>query len=333
MASSIDIMPTTAGKVQSYTLQNQAGTRVSLTNFGATITGIWVPDRRGNRENVVLNYPDLAAYQDDPYYIGCTVGRYANRIDRGLLPLGDDRFQLTINEEKLTNHLHGGFAGFNKKTWSAVETIDAPESMLCLSYTSPHGEEGYPGTLSVTIRYSLTEQNELIVAYTARTDRPTVVSLTNHSYFNLSGSKQDVRQHILTVAASTYTPLNERYLPLEPTLPVDGSLFDLRKGRELGPAVESNPTFHYCLDTNGSLYPAATLYDPGSGRRLTVYTAAPGLQVYSGQFLAAPFGPFAGVCLEPQHYPDAPNHPNFPSALLEPEEVYRQTTVYQFDVV
>ncbi|GAB3221408.1 galactose mutarotase [Spirosoma arcticum] len=325
-------MPATVGEVQSYTLQNQAGTRISLTNFGATITGIWVPDRQGNRENVVLSYLDLASYQDDPYYIGCTVGRYANRIDRGLLLLGDDLLQLTINEEKLTNHLHGGFAGFNKKTWSAVETVNTHQPERCLAYTSPHGEEGYPGNLSVTIHYSLTEQNELIVAYVARTDRPTVVSLTNHSYFNLSGGKQDVRQHILTMAASTYTPLNERHLPLEP-VPVDGSLFDLRKGRELGPVVESNPTLHYCLDTNACLCQAATLYDPDSGRRLTVYTTAPGLQVYSGQFLAAPFGPFAGVCLEPQHYPDAPNHPNFPSALLEPEEVYRQTTVYQFDVV
>lgn len=333
MSISTKIGPEAAQEIRAFTLRNQRGMVVTLTNFGATITGIWVPDRQGNRENVVLNYPNLASYRDDPYYIGCTVGRYANRIDRGLLPLGADLFQLTINEENLTNHLHGGFAGFNKKVWTVVETVDTHQPEHCLSYTSPHGEEGYPGTLSVTIHYSLTEQNELIVAYSARTDLPTVVNLTNHSYFNLSGGKQDVRQHRLSVAAARYTPLTERYLPTGVSLPVDGTLFDLRDGAELSPVVAATPTFNYCLETTNDMSPAAALYEPRSGRRLSVYTTAPGLQVYSGQFLETPFQPFAGVCLEPQHYPDAPNHPNFPSALLEPGAVYRQQTVYQFDVV
>lgn len=316
-----------------FTLQNRAGMVVSLTNYGATITEIRVPDRAGIIENVVLSYPDLATYQSDPYYLGCTVGRYANRIDRGWLPIGNQVFQLAINEETRTNHLHGGFAGFNKKVWTSIETAGADHSSLCLSYTSPHGEEGYPGTLAVTIRYRLTDRNELMLDYSARTDRPTVVNLTNHSYFDLSGSNQDVRQHRLTVAASRYTPLNARYLPSGATTPVDGSLFDLRNGAELGPVVQSNPTFNYCLDTPDGLAPAAILHEPRSGRRLSIYTTAPGLQVYSGQFLAAPFQPFAGVCLEPQHYPDAPNHPDYPTAVLEPDMVYRQRTVYRFDVV
>lgn len=317
---------------QSFTLQNGAGMRVSVTNYGAIITGIWVADRLGNFDNVVLNYPDLMAYTDDPYYVGGVVGRYANRIDRGLLPIGNEVFTLSLNEPVLMNHLHGGFEGFNKKAWRVVEPVDADPTTLSLSYTSPYSEEGYPGTLVVTIRYTLTEWNELVVEYSATTDRPTVVNLTNHSYFNLSGDGQDVRQHTLLVAASDYTPLNERYLPAEPIRSVAGTPFDLRRATELHDVFSTAATFNYCLDPSPGLTHAATLYESGSGRRLRVHTNAPGLQVYSGQYLGSPFYPFAGICLESQCYPDTPNHPDFPTALLEPDAVYRQTTVYQFDV-
>lgn len=307
--------------------------RVSVMNYGAIINGIWVADRLGNCDNVVLNYPDLTAYVNDPYYIGCVVGRYANRIDRGLLPIGDEIVTLSLNEPALMNHLHGGFEGFNKKTWRVIEPVDGDSTTLHLTYTSPRGEEGYPGTLAVTIRYHLTDHNELIVDYSAQTDQPTVVNLTNHSYFNLSGSGQDVRQHTLLVAASEYTPLNERYLPAELVRSVAGSPFDLRQATELHDVFNTAATFNYCLAISSGLTHAATLHDTGSGRRLQVYTTAPGLQIYSGQYLGLPFHPFAGICLEPQHYPDTPNHPEFPTAVLEPGSHYRQTTVYQFDVV
>lgn len=318
---------------QSFTLHNQTGMRVSVTNYEAIITGIWVADRLGNYANVVLNYPDLTAYTDDPYYIGCVVGRFANRIDQGRLSVDGEVVTLSLNEPALMNHLHGGFEGFNKKTWCVVEPVDADPTTLYLTYTSPHGEENYPGTLAVTIRYHLTDRNELIVDYSAQTDQPTVVNLTNHSYFNLSGGGQDVRQHTLLVTASDYTPLNERYLPAEPVRSVAGTPFDLRQATELHDVFGVAATFNYCLDPSPGLTHTATLQESGSGRRLRVFTTAPGLQVYSGQYLGPPFSPFAGVCLEPQCYPDTPNHPDFPPAWLEPGAVYQQTTVYQFDVV
>ncbi|MBO0931916.1 aldose epimerase family protein [Fibrella aquatilis] len=319
--------------MRSFVLRNDCGMRVSLLNYGATITGIWVPDRTGVLANVVLSYINEQDYLTDPYYIGCVVGRFANRIDRGRLPIGHDVYQLSVNESALTNHLHGGFSGFNQRFWEVTEADAEGKHGLYFTYVSPHLEEGYPGTLTTTIHYYLTNRNELIVAYSARTDRPTVVSLTNHSYFNLSAGRQDVRNHTLSVAAADYTPLNDRHLPTGQRLAVGDTQLDLQTDRQVGSFVQANPNCQYCLDGTDGLRPAAILTDPDSGRRLSLCTSAPALQVYGGQYLGKPFASFGGICLEPQYYADAPNQSAFPTAVLEPDAVYQQTTYYRFDVV
>lgn len=319
--------------VEQYTLNNHHGMQVTIANRGATITGIWVPDARGQRANVVLSYGSPESYRSDRYYLGCTVGRYANRIANGQLSIQGERYALPINEKVLHNHLHGGEGGFHKKIWAFKSAATSEGwSWVELSCTSPHLEEGYPGRVQVDVRYGLsTNHNELHLWYSARTDRATVVNITNHSYFNLSGGKRPVTDHQLAIHAADYTPLNERYLPTGAVQAVAGSPYDLRTPVRVGDVTGLIPTANYCLDYLTGLTPAATLTDPESRRRLTVQTTAPGLQLYCGNFLGPPFHPFAGLCLEPQYYPDAPNHPHFPSPLLLPTQTYRQTIVYTFD--
>ena len=221
-----------------------------------------------------------------------------------------------LSLDQLGNHLHGGAAGYHKKLWQIRKRPSIGVPVIGLSYTSPHLEEGYPGTLSVQIDYQLSEENELVVDYTARIDRPTVVSLTNHSYFNLAGNGEDVRTHQLQILADEFTPLNGRYLPTGSREPVAGSDVDTRQGLDVGTLFSSYPTLHYGLAGHSLPALAAQFHEPVSDRVLSVWTTAPGLQVYGGELLDKPFGPFAGVCLEPQHYPDAPNQPNFPNPVL-----------------
>ena len=319
--------------LKSFALHAKGGLRLTCLNLGATITGIWVPDRQGKLANVVLHYAIESDYLTDPYYLGCVVGRFANRIDGGRLPIGDDVYTLPINEPALDNHLHGGLRGFSKRLWKAEQEREETQQAITFTYVSPHLEEGYPGTLVATVRYCLTDSHELIVDYSARTDRATAVSLTNHSYFNLSAGQRDVRNHFLSVTASRYTPLNTRHLPTGERVAVTNSPFDLRQPQKVSAFVQAISNCQYCLAEDGEVQLAATLTDPDSGRRLSLSTSAPALQVYGGQYLHAPYVPFEGFCLEPQQYADAPNQPTFPTAVLEPGEVYRQTTRYQFDVV
>ncbi len=316
-----------------FVLQNNHGVRVTFLDYGARITGLWVPDKNGVSGNVVLHYTNPMAYLTDPYYLGCVIGRFANRIAGGRLVIANQPYALPINEPVHNNHLHGGTHGFDKRYWAVTETNAPHARALIFSYTSTHGEEGYPGTLTTTITYSLSDQNELTTTYTAHTDQPTIVSLTNHSYFNLSATVQDVRRHRLHIAATEYTPLNEQHIPTGSRLPVHNTPFDLLTEQSVGAFCDVVPNGQYCLGASGALRLAAQLTEPDSGRRLLLYTSAPALQVYGGMYLGEPFRPYGGLCLEPQAYANAPNEPNFPTALLSPHETYQQTTVYRFDTL
>ena len=319
-------------KIYSFTLTNRHGMIVKIINYGCIITGIYVPDRDGRIDNVVLHYEHIEDYFNDTYYVGAIIGRYANRLSGGSFSIGEDIFQLTVNEASLNNHLHGGFSGFNKKVWDIVSDDDEAEKII-LSYHSPHLEEGYPGNLDVQITYVLTDNNELQVIYAAGTDRPTIINLTNHSYFNFSGKNQSILGHEVSIKASKYTPANNHFIPTGDQLPVDGKRYDVRHKAKVADIASLVPTINYCLDNRHNDDMAAELHDPISGRRMHIYTTEPGLQLYFGNFLGKHFLPLSGICLEPQHYPDSPNHQEFPSVILMPEEKYKQVTRYQFDTI
>lgn len=315
-------------EVFSFSLVNGSGMKVSCLNFGCVLTGIWVADHKGRFGNVVLHYERAEDYFDDPYYVGAVVGRYANRIAWGSFPIGERTCRLTVNEKGPQNHLHGGFSGFNRKVWKVVEENSAMNRIV-FGYLSPDGEEGYPGNLEVRVTYWLREDNSLEISYKARTDATTIVNLTNHSYFDLSaGESSGILDHRIMVHASAYTPLDDRYIPLGSKCAVAGTSFDLRREAEVRAIAGLTPTINYCLEAGTG--PAAELSDPAAGRRLAIHTTQPGMQLYFGNFLSSPFTPFSGVCLEPQHYPDSPNHTSFPSTFLQPHEPYDQRTVYRF---
>jgi aldose 1-epimerase len=315
----------------SFRIRNRNGFSVTLTNYGATLTGIWTPDRYHHTANVVLHYPTLAEYLTDPFYMGSTVGRFANRIADGRFRIDGRTYELSINEVALNNHIHGGVAGLSRQVWDVLPT--EADSAIGLAIVSPHMADGYPGTVRVEAWFRVTEQNELVITYEATTDQPTILNLTDHSHFNLRGDGQPCHDHELTVYAAHYTPLNERYLPTG-IVPVINTPYDWRGGLPMSTCSAVADTTNFCLKPWGNVPAlAAMLYDPGSGRRMRLYTTAPGLQYYNAQYLSAPFQPYAAVCLEPQQYPDAPNHPEFPSALVMPDQPFRQTSVYQFDAV
>jgi aldose 1-epimerase len=334
--------------MQIHTLSNARGTVVRFIPLGGVITAIEVADRSGNRGNVVLAFRDLEAYRDQRIYLGAIVGRYANRI-------AGARFTLDGNDHRLaatdgTTSVHGGRRGFDKALWS-VEP-EGPSAAI-LRHVSPDGDEGYPGTLAVTVRYSLSEENELRFDYSAVTDRPTIVNLTNHSYFNLAGEGSgDVLGHMLEVKASHYTPADHLLIPTGEIAPVAGTPCDFRRPTAIGARIrEPHPQIvagrgydlNYVIDRDGpaGLALAARLHDPASGRRMDVLTTEPGLQLYTGNLLdGTVIGPSGrlyrqsdGLCLEAHHYPDSPNQPGFPSPILRPGAVYRTSTVYRFSAV
>lgn len=314
----------------SYWIRNGKGMKVGLTSIGAAITHILVPDREHHFENVVLTYRDLQAYTVNKPYLGATIGRFANRIAGGIISRDGIQYSLSVNENDANNHLHGGIEGFSHKIWDVAMQ---DESAISFTYLSADGEEGYPGNLQVKVAYTLDDMNCLSISYSAVTDKPTIVSLTNHSYFNFSGGSENIFTHTLSVAATEYTPLNERNLPCGYKKPVHNSLYDLQKERVVSEIAQSIVNTNYCIDNSKGLVKAATLTHPDSGRRLTVYATLPALQVYFGNYLSGLHKPFDGLCLEPQHYPDAPNVPAFGYQWLLPEETYHETIVYCFDTV
>ena len=321
-------------EVYRYTLKNPNGVEVAITNYGGTITSIKAPDRHGVFDDVVLGYETLDEYVQNPRYFGALIGRYANRIAGGRFSLNGVEYQLARNNG--ANHLHGGVNGFDKRIWQASVTTDT--DAVHLEYFSSDGEESYPGNLNVAVDYSLNDENELRIDYHATTDKDTIVNLTNHSYFNLGGQGSgDILGHELTLNADSFTPVSTDLIPTGEIRSVDGTEMDFRSGRVIG---NGGYDHNFVLNdwNHGSIRSVARLRAPKSGRVLEVLTTQPGIQFYSGNFLdgtlkgkgGVVYQQYAGLCLETQHFPDAPNHPNFPTTVLRAGEQYREMTIYRF---
>ncbi|MFD6742356.1 aldose epimerase family protein [Streptomyces anthocyanicus] len=309
--------------VHRWTLE-RAGVRVRVLSYGGIVQSAEVPDRDGHTADVVLGFADLDGYVAHPEpYFGALVGRYANRIAGGRFPLDGRTYALAPNEGP--NTLHGGTRGFDKRVWD----VAAVEEGVRLSRISPHGEEGFPGRLEMSVTYTLDGSGALRIAYEAVTDAPTVLNPTNHSYFNLSGSGH-AGGHELRLAASRITPVDAGLIPTGGLDDVTDTRFDFRRARKVGSGYDHN----YVLDkgVTEAAEKVAELYDPASGRVLTVATTEPGLQLYTADHLGEPFAPGDGIALETQHFPDSPNRPGFPSTVLRPGEVFRSETVYGFSV-
>ncbi|MGW2056012.1 aldose epimerase family protein [Streptomyces sp. NPDC001840] len=308
--------------VDRWTLE-RAGTRVNLLTYGGVVQSVEIPGRDGTTANVALGFDDVAGYLDSrgPYF-GALVGRYANRIAGASFTLDGRTHRLVPNDGP--NTLHGGERGFDRRVWDAEQ---AGDHGVRLSRTSPDGEEGFPGRLEVSATYALEPDGALTVSYRAVTDAPTPVNLTNHTYWNLGGAGSGTAAgHELRIAAGRITPVDAAALPTGELAPVDGTRFDFRKPRPVGIGYDHN----FVLDGDD---PAAELYDPVSGRVLTVTTTEPGLQLYTGDhFDGRPYGPGDGIALETQHFPDSPNRPAFPDTVLRPGEVFRSATTYRFGV-
>ncbi|WNM34894.1 aldose epimerase family protein [Streptomyces sp. Li-HN-5-11] len=310
-------------EVHRWTLE-RAGVRVRVLSYGGIVQSVEVPDRDGRTTDVVLGFPGLEGYLAHPEpYLGALIGRYANRIAGGRFPLDGRTYALEQNNPP--NSLHGGDRGFDKRVWEATPV----DHGVRLARVSPHGEEGFPGRLKVAATYWLDESGALHIAYEATTDAPTVVNLTNHTYWNLSGSGH-AGGHELRLAASRYTPVDADLIPAGPPATVEGTRFDFRQIRKVGSGYDHN----YVLDkgVTDTAEEVAEMYDPASGRVLTVATTEPGLQLYTADHLSAPFAPCDGTALETQHFPDSPNRPDFPSTELRPGEVFCSETVYGFSV-
>jgi len=327
-----------------YILSNNRGMEAAITNYGGTVISLKVPDRNGKFEDVVLGYDSLDGYATGKAYIGATVGRYANRIAHARFILNGTIFTLAKNDGD--NHLHGGF---NKRVWTARDVSSSAGQALELTYLSKDGEEGFPGNLSVKVVYTLTDQNELKIDYSGTTDKDTVINLTNHCYFNLAGQGNgDILQHQLLIRADRFTPVDAALIPTGELRSVKGTPFDFTTETAIGARIDQDDPqlklgrgydHDWVLNrgTAGSLSPAAQVYEPHSGRVLEVLTTEPGLQFYTGNFLDGIHGKEGKVykrryalCLETQHFPDSPNHPDFPSTVLKPSQPYKSTTVYRF---
>jgi aldose 1-epimerase len=330
-----------------FKLRNASGMEADITNYGGIITALKTPDRNGKLEDVVLGYDSLAGYLKAPSFFGALVGRYGNRIAQGKFKLDGKTYTLVQNNGK--NHLHGGTRGFDKVAWTPEASSTPDSATLKLTYLSKDMEEGYPGNLQVTVVYTLTNDNELKIYYEATTDKPTVVNLTNHSYFNLSGNtKRDILAHTLTLQASKFIPVDAGLIPTGEIKPVKGTPFDFLQPMVIGSRINDDDQqikigkgYDHCFVFDkplGRYAHVGTLYDSASGRQMDLFTSEPGTQVYTGNFLDGTItGKFNtvyakryAVCLETQHFPDSPNRPEFPSVVLKPGEVYKTRTTYQF---
>lgn len=323
--------------VSLFTLTNERGFEVSITNYGGAVVSLQAPDRKGTYGDVVFGFDKLADYVRNQLYFGGLIGRYANRIARGRFSLDGVEYQLSQNDGP--NHLHGGVRGFNKRVWEVIDPLADAGRTLTLQYLSRDGEEGYPGNLRARATYTLAA-NELRIDYEAMADRDTVVNLTNHSYFNLAG-RGDILTHELTLHADAFTPVTEDLIPTGEIHAVASTPWDFTRGKAVGKdlAAAGGYDHNFVLnDYDGSLRTAVRLYERVSGRVLEILTTQPGVQFYSGNFLDGTltgkggmvYNKYAALCLEPQHFPDSPNHPNFPSTVLRPGELYRQVSVYRF---
>lgn len=334
--------------VERLRLRTPDGFEARVITFGAALQALFVPDRRGEVGDVVLGHDDLASYAATRRFFGATVGRYANRIAGARFTLNGEPIALAANNGP--NALHGGLQGFDRRLWTVTAVEEGAAPAVTLAYRSPHGEEGYPGTLHISATYRISAPKELSIEYMATTDRPTVVNMTNHSFFNLDGveSTSDILDHRLTVAANAFLATDETAIPLhEPPRSVTGTPFDFREANEIGARIRWNDEqlrrgrgydHNFCLGPNAGLRFAARFEAPRSGRVMELHTNQPGLQVYSGNYLDGSVPGKHGrlyrqsdaLCLEPQAWPDTPNRSDFPSALLQPGEVYRHHALYRF---
>lgn len=335
-------------KAEIFTLTNARGMKARITNYGGIVVSLTAPDRRGRMADVVLGYNKIDDYIKATPYFGALIGRYGNRIAKGQFTVDNKTYTLAKNNGP--NSLHGGTVGFDKVIWDAKPSMSWRGPVLDLRYMSRNGEEGYPGNLWTHVIYTLTNDNELRIDYTAVADKPTVLNLTHHSYFNLKGEGNgDILGHRLMLNANRFTPVDETLIPTGVRQSVAGTPFDFRRYHSLGARINGSHVqlkrgkgYDHNFVVNGRGFrTAARVYEPTTGRLMTVSTTEPGIQLYTGNFLdgtnvgkrGTPYQFRTGFCLETQHFPDSPNQPQFPSTTLRPGRTYRQTTIYRFGVM
>ncbi len=324
-----------------YTCRNIHGLEMQMINFGAIMVSLKTPDKDGSLANITLGFESLEGYDKHRHpYFGATVGRFCNRIAAGKFTLDDKEYQLATNNDP--NHLHGGDVGFDKRMWQAEDITEDNAVGVRFTRTSEDGEEGYPGNLQVTVEYRLTNDDELKIDFTATTDAATPVNLTNHNYWNLAGAGSGtIRDHMLQIEADQYLPVDSTLIPTGELADVEGTLLDFRAAKQMGKDLdEVKGGYDHCFalrQQDGKLALAARVKDPASGRVMEIHTTQPGIQFYTGNFLEGledhgGFKKHEGFCLETQHYPDAPNQPDFASTILKPGETFKQSTVHKFTV-
>ena len=321
-----------------YTLTNSNGVTAKITNYGCSIVEWNVPDKNGQMENIVLGLNSLTEYQGRHPSFGCIIGRCINRISGAKFTLDNVEYTLAANNGR--NHIHGGINSFSRKVWDVTTSIGEQSVTLSFTYVSADMEEGYPGNLTVKVDYVLNDNNEMQLIYSATTDKPTVVNLSNHCYFNMSGCKDDIRSHQVRIYADKYTPSGEGLIPTGEIASVEGTPYDLRQWTTISNRLPDIPSGgfdnNYCVKgTLNNIELVAELHDPKSGRLLQTYTTEPGMQFYMAANLRyrTPEGnAYSGACFETQHYPDSPNNPNFPSTVLRPGETYAHKTIYKAGV-
>jgi aldose 1-epimerase len=336
-------------EVHLFTLKMNDGTELKLTNFGATVVSLKVPDRKGKAENVILGFKELKEYENIRHFYGAIVGRWGNRIDKGKFTLNGKEYTLATNDGE--NHLHGGIMGYDRMLWDFEELMYKEQPAIKFSYLSKDGEEGYPGNLNVSVIYTFSEQKELGIYYEMTTDQPTVKNITNHSYFNLSGNvKSDILNQDLHLNADHYLPVVKGLIPTGELQPVKDTPMDFTTAYKIGERINQDDEqlgfglgYDHCWILNknedGMNY-AGYVYDNVSGRKMDIYTTEPAIQFYSGNFMDGsdighenlPYKYRSAMCLETQHSPDSPNQENFPATVLNPGEIYKSTTIYKFSV-
>jgi aldose 1-epimerase len=328
----------TGEAVDRFTVRNGNGLSFSLITYGATLTSFIAPDREGNFEELLLGFDRLEAYEGKHPYFGATVGRYANRIGGAVFRIGERSYELDMNHGR--HHIHGGAGGFSRRIWDAYPLKREDEAGVALALTSPDGDQGYPGKLDTKLTVMLSEKNELSFTYEAMTDKPTPVSLTNHSYWNLAGAcSGPIYDHLLTLNSESIVEVDEELIPTGELPAVDGTPFDFREEKRIGEEIETAGGYDHCYtlsDEHALSIPAAVVRDPASGRRMELFTISPGIQFYSGNFLSGietrcgAARQHTAFCLETQEYPEAMNHEHFPDPILHPGQRYFRKTVHHF---
>jgi aldose 1-epimerase len=329
-------------QVDQFILCNNHGITAQITNYGGILVALQMPDNKGEIDNVCLGFDDLQRYLQGHPYMGCTVGRYANRIGQGAFTISGHHYRLACNENGVS-HLHGGVSGFDKKLWQAEPFLSQKQAGVKLTYKSPDGEEGYPGNLETTVIYALNEKDELRIDYTAETDWTTPVNLTNHAYWNFSGAGRGlILDHKLVLNCPSYLPVDEHLLPTGEIRSVFNTPFDFTFAKKIGRDIDLVNGYDHCFiiaRPHQDLVQAAVVWDPGSGRGMEVWTTKPGIQLYTGNFLDGLVGAGgmayhrqSALCLETQYYPDAVHHDHFPSCWLYPGQTYHHSTVHKFFV-